>query len=182
MNIALIIIDMQVGLFENTLRFDSDGVIQRINAISKTIRGIGGTIIFIQHEDEGALTLGSNGWEILSNLVREENDLIIRKQACDSFYKTNLAETLNQHGITKLIIAGCATDFCVDTTIRAAASRDYEVTVVKDGHTTADRPHLKAEQIIQHHNYVWKNLILPSRRVRVLTAAKIIQRLTKDQS
>ena len=182
MNIAFIIIDMQVGLFKDIFRFDSEGVIQRINAIAETIHGIGGTIIFIQHEDEGGLIPGSKGWEILPSLVREDNDLVIRKQACDSFYKTDLAETLHQNGITKLIIAGCATDFCVDTTIRAAASRDYKVTVVKDGHTTADRPHLKAEQIIQHHNYMWKNLILPSSRVRVLPAVKIIRRLTKDQS
>jgi nicotinamidase-related amidase len=182
MKIALIIIDMQVGLFANTVRFDSEGVIQRINAIAKTIHGIGGMIIFIQHEDDDAFAPGSKGWEILPDLVRRGNEPTIRKQACDSFYKTNLAEILNQQGITKLIITGCATDFCVDTTIRAAASLDYEVTVVKDGHTTADRPHLKAEQIIQHHNYVWKNLILPNRKIRVLPATKIIQRLKKDQS
>jgi len=182
MNIALIIIDMQVGLFENTTRFDSEGVIQRINAIAKVNHGLGGTIIFIQHEDDGALTPGSKGWEILPSLTHKENELVIRKQACDSFYKTNLAETLNQNGVKKLIISGCATDFCVDITIRAAASRDFEVTVIKDGHTTADRPHLKAEQIIQHHNYLWKNLILPDRKVRVMPAVKIIQRLTKNQS
>ena len=38
-----------------------------------------------------------------------------------------------------LLVTGCATDFCVDTTVRVAASRDYEIVVVADGHTTADR-------------------------------------------
>lgn len=182
MNLALIIVDMQVGLFENITRFDAEGVVQRINAISNTLRGLGGTVIFIQHEDKGIHVPGSKGWQILPSLERTDEDPIIRKQACDAFYKTNLADELDQNNITKLILTGCATDFCVDTTIRAAASRDYEVTVVRDGHTTADRPHLIAEQIIQHHNYMWKNLILPHSKVKVLPAAKIIQNLQKEQT
>ena len=51
---------------------------------------------------------------------------------------------------------GSATDFCVDTTVRAAASRDYEVALIADGHTTRDRPHLEAAAIIQHHNWMWE--------------------------
>ena len=52
MNIASIIIDMQVGLFENIARFDAEGVIQRINAISEAVRAASGAVIFIQHEDK----------------------------------------------------------------------------------------------------------------------------------
>jgi len=182
MNTALINIDMQVGLFESTTRFDAHDVIQRINLISKAVRAAGGTVIFIQHEDQGTFTPGSRGWEILPSLERTPGDPIIPKLACDAFYNTKLAETLNQFGITRLIITGCATDFCVDTTIRAAASRDYKVTVAKDGHTTADRPHLKAEEIIQHHNYMWRNLILPQNKVQVLSTTTIIQNLHKEQT
>ena len=88
---------------------------------------------------------GSDGWEILPALERTEEDPVVRKQACDSFYETELAGILEKHDVTKLIVAGCATDFCVDTTVRAAASRDYKVVVLADGHTTKDRPHLDAE-------------------------------------
>jgi nicotinamidase-related amidase len=182
MNIALIIIDMQVGLFENTARFDAQGVIQRINTISKTIRVMDGIVIFVQHEDEDAFASDSNGWKILPDLEREDKDWVIHKQACDAFYQTNLADTLAHHGIQRLIITGCATDFCVDTTVRAAASRDYKITVAQDAHTAADRPHLKAEKIIQHHNYIWKNLILPQSKVQVLSTATIIQNLQKEQT
>ena len=63
--------------------------------------------------------------------------------------------------MARLIITGCATDFCVDTTIRAAASRNFEVVVVEDGHTTADRPHVDALSVMRHHNWVWENLIHP---------------------
>jgi len=30
--------------------------------------------------------------------------------------------------------------------------------VVEDGHTSGDRPHVKAENLIAHYNWLWKNL------------------------
>ena len=81
-------------------------------------------------------------------------------------------------GVTELIITGCATDFCVDTTVRAAGSHGYEVTVAGDAHTTRDRPHLSAVAVIQHHNYVWADLILPrGRTIRVVPTDQLIREL-----
>jgi len=173
--IALLIIDMQVGLFEgDPPRHDADGVIRRINEIAAAVRATGGMVIFIQHEDDGVLARGTQGWKILPVLERMDADLLVCKQGCDSFYETELADLLEQHGARQLIITGCATDFCVDTTIRAAASRNYEVVVVKDAHTTKDRPYLDAKSIITHHNWMWENLILPRSEVKVLPAATVI--------
>ena len=174
--IALLIVDMQVGLFEgDSPRYDAEGVIHRINEIAKAVRAAGGIVTLIQHEDNGSLTRGSEGWKILPSLERVDTDLLLRKQACDSFYETELPDLLEQHGAQEIIITGCATDFCVDTTVRAAASRNYEVVVVKDGHTTRDRPHLDAKSIIVHHNWMWENLILPRNEVKVLPASSVIE-------
>jgi len=174
--IALLVIDMQVGLFDgDPPRHDADGVIRRINEIVKVVRATGGIVIFIQHEDNDGLTRESENWEILPSLERVDTDLLLRKQACDSFYETELPSLLEQHGVQEIIITGCATDFCVDTTVRAAASRNYEVVVVDDAHTTKDRPHLDAESIIRHHNWMWRNLILPRNEVRVLPAKRVIE-------
>jgi nicotinamidase-related amidase len=173
--IALLVIDMQIGLFEGgPPRYEAKGVIRRINELIEAVRAVEGLVIFLQHEDDGSLKPGSKGWAILPILERMEPDLVVRKQACDSFYETNLAVILEQHGVRQLIVTGCATDFCVDTTIRAAASRDFEVLVVADAHTTKDRPHLDAETIIKHHNWMWENLILPRSEVKVLPATRVI--------
>jgi nicotinamidase-related amidase len=174
---------MQVGLFEGEPpRYDAEGVIRRINDIARKVRATGGIVIFTQHEDDGALTRGSTEWAILPALERIETDASVRKQACDSFYETGLAELLARHGVCEIIIVGCATDFCVDTTIRAAASRDYRVVVVADGHTTKDRPHLDAQSIIGHHNWMWKNLILPRHEVEVWPAESVVQWLQSGSS
>jgi nicotinamidase-related amidase len=174
--IALLVIDMQVGLFEgNPPRHDAEGVIRRVNEIANEVRSTGGIVIFIQHEDNGAFRRGAKGWEILPTLERKDTDLLVHKQACDSFYGTELAEQLDKCGVRQIIVTGCATDFCVDTTIRAATSRDYEVVVVADGHTTRDRPHLNAQSIIKHHNWMWENIIHPSIEVKVLSAERVVE-------
>jgi nicotinamidase-related amidase len=177
MSTVLLIVDMQVGLFEgDPPRLDADGVVRRINRLAEAVREKGGTVIFIRHEEPEGYPLEPNtpGWELLPTLERDPKDPIVRKQACDSFYETDLQSLLEQLNAKRLIVTGCATDFCVDTTVRAAASRDYEVVVVADGHTTRDRPHLDAATIIEHHNWMWESLILPRSQVRVVPAEKLL--------
>jgi nicotinamidase-related amidase len=178
--VVLLVIDMQVGLFEGKVpRYDADGVVRRINAVARAVRATGGVVIFIQHDDPqgGILEPETDGWKLLPTLVRTDQDLLVRKRACDSFYESGLPTILERRGVKRLIVTGCATDFCVDTTVRAAASRDYEVVVVADGHTTKDRPHLDAPAIIRHHNWMWENLILPRSQVKVLPAASIVDQM-----
>jgi nicotinamidase-related amidase len=176
---GLLVIDMQVGLFEGAVRFDADGVVRRINALARAVRATGGAVIFIQHGGEEGSSLEPNtaGWEILPTLERRPTDPVVRKTACDSFYRSDLDKTLRERKITRLLITGCATEFCVDTTIRSAASKDHDVVVVSDGHTTADRSHLPAEKIIEHHNRVWASLILPGHPVRVAPSEELLASL-----
>lgn len=54
-----------------------------------------------------------------------------------------------------VIVTGCDTEFCIDSTVRSALSLGYRVTVPSDGHSLPDRSHLSAPQIIQHHNAIW---------------------------
>jgi nicotinamidase-related amidase len=174
---ALLVIDMQVGLFgPDTPRHDANGVVERINALAGAVREAGGTVVFIQHDGPPGDTFEpqSAGWQLLPSLDRRDGDLVVHKRACDAFYETDLAEALDQRRVTRLLVTGCATDFCVDTTVRTAASRDYEIVVVEDGHTTADRPHVDAVSLIRHHNWLWQNLIHPRTRILVAPTAAVV--------
>jgi nicotinamidase-related amidase len=175
---ALIVIDMQAGLFsQDTPRYDALNVIDHINKLSEIISLKNGKVIFIQHNGPKGDVFEPNtkGWKILPQLVRRKEDIVIHKMVCDSFYKTELESVLKTHEINELIITGCATDFCVDTTIRSAVSKDYNVIVVSNAHTTADRPYLKAEKVIEHHNWIWENLITPSKAVKVISFEDLIK-------
>ena len=99
--------------------------------------------------------------------------MVISKTANDAFYRTELSSELHTQGISELFITGCATDFCVEATVQSALTKDYTVTVVEDGHTTAPRPHLDAEQLITHYNWVWKQLTPTQGSIKVLPVEQI---------
>jgi hypothetical protein len=44
---------------------------------------------------------------------------------------------------------------------RGALGRGMPTSVPSDGHTTADRPHLPAHKIIEHHNTIWADFLAP---------------------
>ncbi len=171
---GLLVIDMQVGLFQGEPRHDADGVVERINALARAVRAKGGSVVFVQHEDEGAFARGDPMWQLLPTLDRRPGDAAVSKTACDSFYRSGLEMVLRERNIDRLLVTGCATDFCVDTTIRSAASKDYDIVVVADGHTTRNRPYLDAQTIITHHNAMWSNLILPGHPVRVAPTEELL--------
>jgi nicotinamidase-related amidase len=161
---ALIIIDMQIGSFTAaTPRFDAGGLVARLNSLAERVRQNDGLVVYIRHDgpDGDPHHPSQPGWHLLPALKVHESDKIIAKAACDSFLDTELADVLTAHGIGHLIITGCATDYCVDTTVRSALARGYRTTAPSDGHTTADRAHLDAQQIIAHHNAIWADFIAP---------------------
>ncbi|MEP1489783.1 MAG: isochorismatase family protein [Algibacter sp.] len=162
MNKALLIIDMQKGDFSpKTRRFNADGVIEKINKLSKLFRTKNFPVIFIQHDGSKMNQFIPNTleWELLDELNIADTDIFIDKYANDVFYNSNLETKLNKLQINHIYITGSATDFCIESTIQSALTKDYKITVIEDGHTTGERPHLKANQVIKHYNWVWKNMI-----------------------
>ena len=175
---ALLIIDMQNVCFRpETPRYEVDAVIDRINLLSGHFRAAGGRVIFIQHDGsgEGICIPGTKDWEIVDTLDIAPEDLCIQKKVNDAFYRSDLLELLKNNTIDEVVITGCATDFCVDATVKAALVNDFNVTVVSDGHTTADRPGLKAKQVIDHYNWVWSEMYATGGRIRVLDTATCIE-------
>jgi len=175
---ALLIIDMQKGSFtEQTPRFDTDGVIKRINELAQSFRQSDMPVIYIQHDGTGTGEFEKNTteWEILNALNVEPGDILIDKYANDVFYKSKLQAKLRELNIDELFITGCATDFCVESTVQSALTKDYNMTLVSNGHTTGDRPHLKAEKVIEHYNWIWQNMIPTKGKIEVKSFEEITQ-------
>jgi len=173
---ALLVIDMQKGSFTpKTPRFDTVGVVTRINELAELFREFNYPVVYIQHDGTGSGEFEKNAtdWENLDDLNVEASDIRIDKYANDVFYKSKLHEKLQELKVSELFITGCATDFCVESTIQSALTKDYNITVVKDGHTTGERPHLTAEQVIEHYNWVWQNMIATKGKIKVVNATQI---------
>jgi len=151
---ALLIIDVQVGIIDGFKAYRGNDVLNRINSLVEKARESNIPVIYIQHDGEsgGPLETGSAGWQIHPAIKPHDGDLIIRKRASDSFFQTTLQDELIKLDIGHVVVTGCQTEYCVDTTVRRAVSNGYDVTLVSDAHTTIDNSVLPASQIIAHHN------------------------------
>lgn len=154
MKSALIVIDVQQGLFSpSPPPFEAAEVIQRINGLASSARDIGSPVVFVQHERDGTpLQYRSAGWNLDEGLVAKPDDLYVRKTTPDSFLRTNLQTILESRSITCVVIAGYASEFCIDTTCRRDAALGYEVVLVADAHATHDKSHATAAAIRTHEN------------------------------
>ena len=174
---ALLIIDMQLGSFKPyTLRHDTIGIVDRINQLSEQCRKRGDLVIFIQHDGtrENCFLPETTDWSLLPELIRGPEDIFVDKTANDSFYKTDLQAILKSRGVLELIVTGCATDFCVDGTIKSAMAKDYGITVVADGYTTTDRPMIPARQVIDYFNWLWSEMTPTQGRIKVESCHAIL--------
>ena len=173
---AVLVIDVQTGLFcTEPAPFEAEAVVARINMVTAKARRAGALVIFIQHDGEPGgedVVPFTEGWKLHPKLEVHPGDPVIRKTTGDAFYGSTLEAELRSRGITTVLLAGYATDFCVDATLRSAASKDFAVIVVADAHTTSDNPVLKADVVRQHHNWAWANAIT-KKGVTVLKASEV---------
>jgi len=154
---AFLIIDMQVGNFSDPNPvYKGNELLAKVKSLIAKARSAQIPIIYIQNSggkgdpDE----YGTPGWEIHPIIQSAEGDMVIQKQTPDAFHETRLHDELKPREIKRLIIVGLQTEYCIDTTCRRAFTLGYEVTLVRDAHSTWDSSLLKAQEIITHHNHV----------------------------
>ncbi|MBN1419938.1 MAG: cysteine hydrolase [Planctomycetes bacterium] len=86
--------------------------------------------------DEGASLSGPEAPDTIPDLAPQPGDLVIRAHTYDKFHGTPLDLALRSRGIRHLVVAGILADICVNATVLSASTREYLVTVVRDGTTT----------------------------------------------
>ncbi|WP_088279849.1 cysteine hydrolase family protein [Ideonella sp. A 288] len=160
MTTALLIIDVQRALCEGPHEaFGAQALVERIDRLARQARQAGAPVVIVQHESSGPLlAYGSEGWQLARGLHTEPTDVLLRKTTPDSFHKTALEALLRERQVTRLVVCGMQSDFCVDTTTRRALALGFAVVLVSDGHSTLDNEHLSAAQIIAHHNTTLSNI------------------------
>jgi ureidoacrylate peracid hydrolase len=69
---------------------------------------------------------------ILPLLAPQADDVVLYKHRYSGFYETALDATLKRMGIKTLIVTGCTTSVCVESTVRDAMFRDYHCLLLAD--------------------------------------------------
>jgi ureidoacrylate peracid hydrolase len=81
---------------------------------------------------DGVLTRGEWGTDIVDELTPRDDEPVIWKTRFSAFYRTELDELLRSYGAKHLIVTGCTTSICVESTIRDAFYRDYHCVLLED--------------------------------------------------
>ncbi len=155
-NTALVVIDVQNGVVAGA--YQRDAVVANIGTLVDRARDEGVPVVWVQHSDE-QLEKGSEAWEYVPELVRQESEPLVEKTYGDSFEDTDLEEVLARAGVGHLVVAGAQTDACIRSTIHGAFTRGYDVTLVGDAHTTEDQSDWGApppDKVIAHTNLYWR--------------------------
>lgn len=74
--------------------------------------------------------------ELIPELNRQPNDLVILKRQWGAFYGTDLELQLRRRGLNTMILCGIATDIGVESTARDAYERGFEQVFAEDAMTT----------------------------------------------
>jgi nicotinamidase-related amidase len=83
--------------------------------------------------DNKAFRKGSWGAEIVDALAPRPGDIVIEgKRGLDAFPSTNLDFILRSKGIETVVLAGFLTNCCVESTMRSAYERGFNVITLKD--------------------------------------------------
>ncbi|KQN53786.1 MULTISPECIES: cysteine hydrolase family protein [unclassified Erwinia] len=152
---ALLVIDMQAGLLHGPqLPASKQTLLANVSYLIRTAHQQQAPVFFAQHTGPAGSPIeeGSALWQLAAELPRAESDRCFNKTRPSCFAGTTLLAQLQEAGVKRLVIVGMKTEYCVDTTCRAAADLGFTVVLVSDAHSTTDSGVLSAEQIIAHHN------------------------------
>jgi ureidoacrylate peracid hydrolase len=70
--------------------------------------------------------------ENVPELAPEPGDVVVSKHRYSGFFETELDDVLQGLGVTHLLVTGCTTSVCVESTVRDATFRDYTCIVLED--------------------------------------------------
>ena len=96
---------------------------------------------------------GSEGQSILDELAPADGDLIVKKYRSSGFWGTNLDLLLRSNGIKSVVVTGCTTEGCVESTARDALFNDYYVVVAEDCVASDDREQHDASMLLMRNRF-----------------------------
>jgi nicotinamidase-related amidase len=173
---ALVVVDVQVGVMEKA--WDAPRVVAQVARAVQRARASGTPVVWVQHHDT-QLVKGSPAWQWVPELAPHEGEVHVHKQYESSFEGTTLESELAQRGVSHIVLAGAMTNWCIRATAYGALDRGYDLTLVKDAHTTShldldDGFQIRAEQVVQDLNVVMRWLSYPGRKSSTATADEVV--------
>ncbi|MGA8457558.1 MAG: isochorismatase family cysteine hydrolase, partial [Streptosporangiaceae bacterium] len=96
---------------------------------------------------------GSEGQNFVPGLEPQEGELVVKKYRSSAFWGTNLALLLRSNGIKSVVVSGCTTEGCVESTARDAMFSDYYVVLATDAVASDDKKQHDASMYLMAHRF-----------------------------
>ena len=171
----LLVVDLQVGVVSGS--WDAPRIIKNVSRAIERARAQSVPVIWVQHSDK-ELPYGSAQWQWVPELVPAQGEPLIHKQFNSSFEQTTLEEKLARLGASHIALAGAATNWCIRATAYGALERGYDLTLIKDAHTTGtmelpNGARIEAANVIDELNIAMTWLSYPGRINGTATAEDV---------
>ena len=172
---VLLVVDVQAGVMAEA--WDAPRVIGNVARTVERARAQGTPVLWVQHADND-LRHGSPEWQWVPELVPAAGEPLIHKHFNSSFEQTTLEQELAKVGATHITLAGAATNWCIRATAYAALERGYDLTLVKDAHSTGtmqleNGTRIEAASVIDELNIAMTWLSYPGRSNGTATAEQV---------
>lgn len=96
---------------------------------------------------------GTPGHRFVDDLTPRTGELVVRKYRSSGFWGTNLDLLLRSNGVRSVVVAGCTTEGCVESTARDAMFNDYYVVLAQDCVASDDPAQHDAAMLLMRHRF-----------------------------
>jgi nicotinamidase-related amidase len=172
---ALLVVDVQVGVMKNA--WEVPRIVGNVVRAVERARAQHVPVIWVQHSDQD-LPEGCAAWQWVPELVPAPGEFRVHKHFNSAFEQTGLEGELARLGVTRIVLAGAATNWCIRATAYGALERGYDLTLVRDAHTTEpmdldDGTRIEAPVVIRELNIAITWLRYPGRTNGTVAAGEI---------
>ncbi len=169
------VVDVQTGVMQ-----ECQNAAPTIANVARTVqraRAAQVPVIWVQHES-GELKRDSDAWQWVPELLPMAGETRIYKTFNSAFEQTDADDVLARLGATRIVLAGAQSNWCIRASAYGALERGYDLTLVKDAHTTSDMDlgdgtTIDAATIVRDLNLTMKWLEYPGRRNGTATAHEV---------
>jgi nicotinamidase-related amidase len=153
---ALLVMDVQEGIVARYVQ-EEDNFLKRLQTAISAAHAASIPVIYVRVgfrqgapeissrnktfsrvKEQGQGSLLTSSMEIHPAIAPQPADIVVTKRRVSAFSGSDLEVVLRAQGITHLVLSGIATSGVVLSTLREAADKDYELTVLSDCCLDAD--------------------------------------------
>ena len=145
---GLLLIDIQKGVNTHqhwggpTGRRNNPDAEPNMQHLLAAWRAVGHPVFWTRHnsrEDASPLKYALPTGDQIDGFDPADGEVVIEKDVNSAFVGTDMELRMRQHGVSRLVVAGFFTNFCVETSVRMSGNMGYDTYLVHDACATCNR-------------------------------------------